>query len=118
MDYIWVFVTGGIICVIAQVIMDKTKLLPAHVLVLFVTSGVILTAVGIYPKIVEFGKAGATVPLIGFGYSLAKGVIEAVDAQGLMGAFSGGVTSTATGISAAVFFGYIASVFSHSKSKK
>lgn len=118
MEYVWVFITGGIICVIAQIIMDKTKLLPAHVLVLYVTGGVILTALGIYPAIVEFGKAGATVPLVGFGYSLAKGVIEAVDANGLMGAFSGGVTSTASGISAAVLFGYLASVFSNSKSKK
>lgn len=117
-EYIYVFVTGGIICVIAQIIMDKTKLLPAHVLVLYVTTGVILTAIGIYPKIVEIGKAGATVPLIGFGYSLAKGVFEAVDQQGLIGVLSGGVTNTATGISAAVFFGYLASLLANSKSKK
>lgn len=118
MEYLWVFITGGIICVIAQIIMDKTKLLPAHVLVLYVTGGVVLTAIGFYPKIVEFGKAGATVPLIGFGYALAQGAKDAVDSQGLMGALVGGVTNTAGGISAAVIFGYFAAVLSTAKSKK
>ncbi|MPW26335.1 stage V sporulation protein AE [Alkalibaculum sp. M08DMB] len=117
-DYIWVFVIGGIICVIAQIIMDTTKLLPAHILVLYVVMGVLLTAIGIYPKIVKIGQAGATVPIIGFGYSLAKGTMEAVDKEGIIGAFSGGISMTASGISAAVVFGYLASIFSHSKSKK
>ena len=117
-DYFWVFVIGGLLCVIAQILMDATKLLPAHILVLYVVTGVFLTAVGIYPKIVEIGKAGATVPLMGFGYALAKGAIEAVDSQGVIGAFSGGITATSSGIAAAMFFGYLASIFSTSKSKK
>ncbi len=117
-DYFWVFVIGGLLCVIAQILMDTTKLLPAHILVLYVVAGVILTAIGVYPKIVEIGKAGATVPLIGYGYALAKGAIEAVDSQGLMGAFSGGITATSSGVAAAMLFGYLASIFSTSKSKK
>ncbi len=118
MDIIRAFIVGGIICVIGQIIMDTTKLTPAHVLVLFVTSGVVLTAIGIYEPIVKFGGAGATVPLPGFGYSLAKGVIEAVKKDGIIGAFTGGITATAGGVAAAVFFGYIMAVIFTPKTKQ
>lgn len=117
MDYLRAFIVGGIICVIGQILMDKTKLTPAHVLVLFVTSGVILTAIGIYEPIVEFGGGGATVPLPGFGYSLAKGVIEAVKEDGILGAFTGGVQATAGGVSAATLFGYLVAVIFDPKTK-
>ena len=101
------FLVGGLICVIGQVLIDYTKLTPARILVSFVVSGVILTAVGVYEPIVEFAGAGATVPLVGFGYSLAKGVQEAVMQNGLLGALSGGLTATAAGITASVFFGIV-----------
>ncbi|MFA5524611.1 MAG: stage V sporulation protein AE [Tissierellales bacterium] len=117
MDFIKVFIVGGIICVIGQIIMDTTKLTPAHVLVLFVTSGVVLTAIGIYEPIVKFGGAGATVPLPGFGYALGKGVIEAVNKDGIIGAFTGGITATAGGVAAAVFFGYLMAVIFTPKTK-
>ncbi len=118
MEYVKAFFVGGIICVIGQILMDKTKLTPAHILVAFVTCGVILTAIGIYEPIVKFGGAGATVPLPGFGYSLAKGVIEAVNKDGIIGAFTGGVQATAGGIAAATVFGYIMAVIFNPKSKK
>lgn len=117
MDYLRVFIVGGIICVIGQILMDSTKLTPAHVLVSFVTSGVILTAIGIYEPIVEFGKAGATVPLLGFGYALANGVFEAVDKEGIIGVFTGGVTATSGGVAVAIFFGYIMAVVFNPKTK-
>ena len=101
------FITGGFICLIGQALIDYTKLTPARILVSFVVSGVILTGLGIYEPIVKFGGAGATVPLIGFGYSLANGVKEAVQQYGLIGALSGGLTATAAGIAASVLFGYI-----------
>lgn len=112
------FVTGGIICVIGQILIDKTKLTPARILVIFVTSGAILGGLGIYKYLVDFAGAGATVPLTGFGYNLAKGAIKAVKESGLIGAFTGGVTASAGGIAAAVFFGYIASLISKPKMKK
>ena len=112
------FVTGGLICVIGQILIDKTKLTPARILVIFVTTGVILGALGIYQYIVDFAGAGATVPLTGFGYNLAKGAIKAVKEVGILGAFTGGVTAAAGGIAAAIFFGYIASLISKSKMKK
>lgn len=118
MEYIKAFIIGGLICVIGQIIMDTTKLTPAHVLVLFVTSGVILTAIGIYEPIVEFGGAGATVPLPGFGYALGNGVIEAVKEDGLIGAFTGGISATAGGVAAAIFFGYIMAVIFNPKTKQ
>ena len=117
MDYIRAFITGGIICVIGQILMDKTKLTPARILVIFVTTGAILGAFGIYDKIVDIGGAGATVPLPGFGNSLAKGAIKAVKEQGLIGAFTGGITGTAAGITAAIFFGYIMAVIFNPKTK-
>ena len=112
------FVTGGIICIIGQILIDKTKLTPARILVIFVTTGVILGGLGIYKYLVDFAGSGATVPLTGFGYNLAKGTIEEVQQSGLIGAFTGGVKSAAGGIAAAVFFGYIASLISKPKMKK
>ena len=112
------FVTGGIICIIGQILIDKTKLTPARILVIFVTTGVILGGLGIYKYLVDFAGSGATVPITGFGYILAKGTIEEVQRSGLIGTFTGGVKSAAGGIAAAVFFGYIASLISKPKMKK
>lgn len=112
------FITGGLICIIGQILIDKTKLTPARILVTFVTTGVILGGLGLYKYLVDFAGAGATVPLTGFGYNLAKGVIEEVSQNGLVGAFVGGVKASAGGIAAAVFFGYIASLISKPKMKK
>lgn len=106
------FIIGGLICVVGQILIDRTKLTPARILVLFVTLGVVLTAIGVYEPLVEFAGAGATVPLTGFGYTMAKGVEKAIQEQGFMGIFSGGVIASAAGISAAVFFGYIAALVS------
>lgn len=104
------FLVGGFICLIGQILIDYTKLTPARILVSFVVSGVILTAIGVYDPIVEFAGAGATVPLTGFGYSLAKGVKEAVMQNGLIGVLSGGLTATAAGIAASVTFGLLMSL--------
>ena len=112
------FVVGGLICVIGQILIDKTKLTPARILVIFVTTGAILGGLGIYKYLVDFAGAGATVPLTGFGYNLAKGAIEGVKESGLVGAFTGGVKASAGGIAAAVFFGYLASLISKPKMKK
>lgn len=112
------FVTGGILCLIGQILIDKTKLTPARILVIYVTVGVILGGLGIYQYLVDFAGAGATVPLTGFGYNLAKGTIQAVQENGLIGAFTGGLKASAGGIAAAIFFGYIASLISKPKMKK
>lgn len=112
------FVVGGLICVIGQILIDKTKLTPARILVLFVTTGVILGGLGIYKYLTYFAGAGATVPLTGFGYNLAKGAIEGVKSSGLLGAFTGGIKNAAGGIAAAIFFGYIASLIAKPKMKK
>ena len=112
------FVTGGIICIIGQILIDKTKLTPARILVIFVTTGAVLGGLGIYQHLVDFAGAGATVPLTGFGSNLAKGAIEGVQQSGLVGAFTGGVKAAAGGIAAAVFFGYLASLISKPKMKK
>jgi stage V sporulation protein AE len=112
------FVVGGALCVIGQILIDKTKLTPARILVIYVTTGVILGGLGIYKYLVNFAGCGATVPLTGFGYNLANGAIEGVKSSGIVGAFTGGITSTAGGIAAAVFFGYIASLISKPKMKK
>ena len=101
------FLVGGAICLVGQVLIDFTKLTPARILVSFVVSGVLLTALGCYEPIVKFAGAGATVPLTGFGYSLAKGVKEAVEQYGLIGALSGGLTATSAGIAASVFAGLL-----------
>lgn len=112
------FAVGGLICVIGQILIDKTKLTPARILVTFVTAGVVLGALGIYRNIIDFAGCGATVPLLGFGANLAKGAIEGVQNDGILGAFTGGVKAAAGGIAAAVFFGYIASLISKPKIKK
>lgn len=108
----------GILCVIGQILIDKTKLTPARILVIFVTTGVVLGGLGIYQYLVDFAGAGATVPLTGFGYNLAKGAIEGVKELGLVGAFIGGVKASAGGIAAAIFFGYLASLLSKPRMKK
>lgn len=112
------FVVGGLICIIGQLLLDKTKLTSARILVIFVTAGAILGGLGIYQYLIDFAGCGATVPLTGFGANLAKGAIEASKEQGLLGAFIGGVKTAAGGIAAAVFFGYIASLLAKPKIKK
>lgn len=112
------FVVGGIICIIGQILIDKTKLTPARILVLFVTVGAILGGLGIYQHLINFAGTGATVPITGFGANLAKGAIEEVQKIGLLGAFTGGVKASAGGIAAAIFFGYIASLIAKPKIKK
>ena len=117
MNFIWAFVMGGLLCVIAQILIDKTKLTPARILVSYVVIGVFLGATGLYEKLVEFSGAGATVPLTGFGNTLAKGVREAVDEKGLLGVFTGGLRSTAGGITAAVVSALIMSLLFRAKDK-
>lgn len=116
-EYLKVFLVGGAICLIAQIMMDYFKIQTPYVMVIYVTSGVVLSFLGIYEKIVEFGASGATVPLIGFGYSLCNGVIKAIEKDGFMGIFTGGITATAGGITAAIFFGYIMAVVFTPKAK-
>ncbi|HWQ30059.1 MAG TPA: stage V sporulation protein AE [Negativicutes bacterium] len=118
MDYVRAFIVGGIICVIGQLLMDLTKLTPARVLVTFVTVGAILHGLGIYQPIVDFGGAGATTPLTGFGYSLAKGAIKGVKESGIIGAFTGGLSAASGGIAGAIFFSYIMALLFNPKSKK
>ena len=118
MQLLYAFLVGGIICIIGQILIDKTKLTPARILVIYVTTGAILGGLGIYQYLVDFAGAGATVPLTGFGYNLAKGAKEAVDQYGFVGAFIGGTKTAAGGIAAAIFFGYIASLISKPKMKK
>ncbi len=117
MEYVWAFVIGGAFCVIGQLLIDLTKLTPARILVSYVVAGVILGALGLYEPLIEFAGGGATVPLTGFGSLLAKGVREAVDEHGLIGAFMGGFTSSAAGITAAIFFGLLAALCFKSGSK-
>ena len=114
---IWAFVVGGFFCLIGQILIDYTKLTPARILVGYVVGGVALTAIGAYGPIVKLAGAGATVPLTGFGYSLAMGVREAVKQYGLIGALTGGITATAGGISAAILFGFIMSLLFKSGDK-
>lgn len=111
-DCLKAFMVGGAICLIGQLLIDYTKLTPARILVTFVVSGVALTAFGLYEPLIKFAGAGASVPLTGFGYSLAKGIQDSVKQYGIIGALSGGVTATAAGISAAIFFGYLMALFS------
>ena len=117
MDYIKAFLVGGSFCLIGQILIDKTKLTPARILVSYVIIGVILGAVGIYKPLAEFAGAGATVPLTGFGYNLAKGVKEAVQEDGFLGIFTGGLQACAGGITAAVVAGLLASIFFKAKDK-
>lgn len=121
MEMLWeygrAFLCGGLLCLIGQLLIDKTKLTPARILVTYVVSGVVLGGLGLYKYVVEFGGAGATVPLTGFGYLLAKGVAKAVDEMGILGALTGGVTAAAGGITAAIFFGYLVALIFKPKSK-
>ena len=117
LDYLNAFWVGGIICVIAQILIDKTKLTPARILVAFVVLGVVLGAVGLYEPIVDFAGAGATVPLSGFGYTMAEGVRKAVAANGLIGALTGGITAAAAGVTAAIVFGYLGSLIAKPREK-
>ena len=118
MDYLKAFLIGGLICALAQILMDKTKMLPGRVMVLLVCLGAILGAVGIYAPFVEFAGAGATVPLLGFGNVLWEGMKEAIDKDGFLGIFRGGFTASAVGISSALVFSYIASWLVNPKMKK
>ena len=117
MDYIKAFLAGGALCVIGQILIDKTKLTPARILVSYVVIGVLLGAIGIYPKLAEFAGAGATVPLTGFGNTLAKGVREAVDQDGFLGILTGGLKATAGGITAAIFLGLLTGLLFRDKDK-
>ena len=110
MDYLKAFLVGGTICMLGQLLIDKTRLTPARILVCYVVLGVILGGAGVYDKLVDFAGAGATVPLTGFGNTLAKGVREAVKEQGILGALTGGLKASAAGIAAAVFFGFLAAL--------
>ena len=118
MNYLKTFLVGGLICVIGQILIDKTKLTPARILVSFVVAGVFLQLFGVYQYIVDFGGAGATVPLTGFGYTLCKGVKEAVEESGAIGIITGGLRATAGGISAAIIFGLLTALIFKSKPKK
>ena len=117
MDYLKAFLVGGILCLIGQILIDKTKLTPARILVSYVVIGVLLGAIGAYKPLVEFAGAGATVPLTGFGYNLSKGVREAVDSDGFLGIFTGGLKAAAGGIAAAVFSGLLVSLIFKAKDK-
>ena len=115
--YLWAFLIGGAICTVGQLLLSLTRLTPPRILVLFVTLGVLLGGLGIYPPLVELAGAGATVPLTGFGNTLAKGAIEAVKADGLLGVFTGGLKAAAGGIAAAVLFGYSAALLGRARTK-
>ena len=117
MDYIKAFLIGGILCLIGQILIDKTILTPARILVSYVVIGVFLGAIGIYKPLVEFAGAGATVPLTGFGYNLAKGVKDAISEDGFLGIFTGGLKATAGGIAAAITAGLLASLIFKAKDK-
>ena len=117
MNYLWSFLIGGLFCLIGEILICKTKLTPARILVGYVVGGVILSALGLYAPIVELGHAGATVPLTGFGHALAKGVKEAIDENGLLGIFTGGLMGTAGGIAAAIIFGYLTALIFNPKRK-
>lgn len=118
MDYLWCFLCGGLLCAVGQVLIDLTKLTPARILSGYVVAGVILQAIGVYQPLVDWAGAGATVPLTGFGYSLAKGVAKAVEEKGLLGVLTGGLTATAGGIAAAVVFALIMALLCKPKEKR
>ena len=117
MEYIRVFAVGGIICLISQILVDKTKLTPAKILVAYVCAGVVLTGIGVYGKLVDYASSGATVPLTGFGYLLADGVKKAVDEKGLIGVLTGGLSSSSAGICAAISFAVIIALAFKSRDK-
>lgn len=117
MNFVWAFIVGGLICAVGQVLIDFTKLTPARILVLFVCIGVFATFFGLYGPLVKFAGAGASVPLTGFGYTLATGVMKAVEEKGILGIFTGGLAASAGGITAAILFGYIFAVLFNPKEK-
>lgn len=116
--YFWAFLVGGLICVIAQILLDKTKLTPARILVIYVVGGVFLGAIGVYGPLKKLAGAGATVPLTGFGYNIYNGVREAVDRDGLLGALSGPLVAASAGTAAALIFGFLAALIFNSKPKR
>ena len=118
LDYLLAFLVGGVICVIAQILIDKTKLTPARILVSYVVLGVILGGVGVYEPLVKFAGGGATTPLTGFGYTIAKGIKKAVDEEGLIGVLKGGLSASSGGITAALFLGLTAAFIFKSKPKR
>ena len=118
MQYVWAGVVGGALCVIAQILIDKTKLTPARILVFYVVAGTVLGTLGIYEYLVDFAGAGATTPIIGFGYLISKGVRTAVEEEGLLGALTGGLRAAAGGTAAALVFGYLAALLSKSRPKR
>ena len=118
LNYLFAFLVGGILCVIAQILIDKTKLTPARILVAYVCAGVFLTAIGLYEPLVKLASTGATVPLTGFGYAIANGVREAVDQKCIIGALTGGLTATSGGITLALILGFIASLIVSGKPKR
>ena len=117
MHYVWAFLVGGAICALVQILMDNTKLMPGRIMVILVCTGVVLGAIGVYEPFAKWAGAGATVPLLGFGNTLFKGMKEAIDSEGFIGLFKGGFTACAGGVSAALLFGYIASLFFKPKMK-
>lgn len=118
MEYLNAFLCGGLLCAVGQIILDRTNLTPARILTGYVVAGVFLQAVGVYQYVVDWGGAGATVPLTGFGYSLAKGVARAVAEKGLLGVITGGITATSGGIAAAVVFGLLMAILCRPKEKR
>ena len=118
MDYVWAFLVGGLICALVQILMEKTKLLPGRIMVILVCTGAVLHFLGLFEPILEFAGAGISVPLLGFGKILMEGVMKAVDEQGFLGLFAGGLTAGAIGTSAALIFGYLASLVFKPKMKK
>ena len=117
MHYVWAFLVGGAICALVQILIDNTKLMPGRIMVILVCTGVVLGAIGVYEPFAKWAGAGATVPLLGFGNTLFKGMKEAIDSEGFIGLFKGGFTACAVGVSAALLFGYIASLFFKPKMK-
>ena len=117
MHYVWAFLVEGAICALVQILMDNTKLMPGRIMVILVCTGVVLGAIGVYEPFAKWAGAGATVPLLGFGNTLFKGMKEAIDSEGFIGLFKGGFTACAVGVSAALLFGYIASLFFKPKMK-
>ena len=117
MHYVWAFLVGGAICALVQILMDNTKLMPGRIMVILVCTGVVLGAIGVYEPFAKWAGAGATVPLLGFGNTLFKGMKEAIDSEGFIGLFKGGFTACAVGVSAALLFGYSASLFFKPKMK-
>ncbi|OON99409.1 MAG: stage V sporulation protein AE [Epulopiscium sp. Nele67-Bin004] len=117
MEYVWAFLVGGTICTIGQIMLDRTKLTTGRIMVIFLLSGAVLSAIGWYEPLVDFAGAGASVPIVGFGHALAQGVIDEVQSEGIFGILTGGLKATSAGITAAIVFGYVAALLSSPKSK-